>query len=326
MKISVIGTINYDHIFLPDEPEERTSFGGILYNSIRLAVLFGDRAEIYPVSRIGRNHRDPIAQMLSDYPSIRLDGLLDSPLGTNEAYLYFTDSKNRSERIILHAEPLAQDDIEPFLDSDFIHFNFISGKEVNKETFHILARQTEADLSMDIHNLIGNFELDGIPSKRVFTDWPEWVAPLEFVQMNETEASFLVGDEVFTDAERLIPIGVNLVEAGPRSALITLGKDGAIVVYRRDDSTFAAYVPGTSHQPVNTTGCGDAFSSGYRFALCEGLDPLRATLFANTVAGMNAATEGIGESRPVEDYWREMRDEYGELLARIESGWCGDGV
>jgi len=326
MKITVIGTINHDHVFLPGEEKERNSFGGILYNSIRLAVLFGEQADIYPVSRIGRNHRDTIRRILSDYPGIQPDGLLDSPLGTNEAYLYFTDSKHRSERIIFHADPLTQDDLEPFLDSDFIHFNFISGRELSKDAFAALARRTEAALSMDIHNLIANFELDGIPCQRILTDWRDWVAPLEFVQMNETEASFLSSDRIMTEVEDLTPIGKQLVEAGPSSALITLGRDGAIVTYRRNDGIYTSHIPGTSHPPVNTTGCGDAFSSGYRFALHEGLGPLRATLFANTVAGINATTEGIGNSYPLDRYRREMQDEYGDLLKRIESGWCGDRI
>jgi sugar/nucleoside kinase (ribokinase family) len=326
MKVTIIGTINEDHVFLPGQEEERISFGGILYNTIRMAVLFGDRATIYPVTRIGREHFEPIAGILAPYPQVRLEGLLESPLGTNESYLYFTDSKNRDERIILHAEPLSLAEMEPFLDSDIIHYNSISGREMDKETFEALAKRTHALLSMDIHNRISNFEPDGVPYFRRFTEWREWVLHLEMVQMNETEASFLGGDRILSNIADLVPIGVDLVRAGPSQALITLGRDGALLVYRRSDRIYSLHVPATSHPPVNTTGCGDAFSSGYLFAFKNGLDPPYSTLFASTVAGVKAATDGLGDSFPGERYWDEMQREYAHLIARIQSGWGGEQV
>ena len=326
LKITIVGTINEDHIFLPGQEEERVSFGGILYNTIRMAILFGDEATIYPVSRVGREHFQSITDILAPYPQVSPDGLLESPLGTNESYLYFTDSKNRDERIILHAEPLSLTDLEPFLDSDIIHYNSISGQELDKETFWALVKRTDALLSMDIHNRIANFGLDGVPTYQPFTEWHEWVEHLEMVQMNETEASFLVGNKIFLNIEDLVPIGVDLVRAGPSQALITLGGDGALLVYRKSDGIYAFHVPATSHLPVNTTGCGDAFSSGYLFALEKGLDPPGATLFANTVAGVNAATDGLGDGFVGERYWDEMRRQYADLITRIESGSRGERV
>jgi sugar/nucleoside kinase (ribokinase family) len=93
-------------------------------------------------------------------------------------------------------------------------------------------------------------------------------------------------------------VAVHLVEAGARTAIVTLGPAGCVVA-ERDEGVFhqpAFAVPGI----LDTTGAGDVFRGGLAYSLLHGL-PLRDTVrFASAAAALHCTVLGGGSRLPLE--------------------------
>src|SRR5215468_10456620 len=116
----------------------------------------------------------------------------------------------------------------------------------------------------------------------------------DYVVPNETEAAALTGLPLASadDARRA---GDALLAKGARTALITLGEKGALF-HASDRSVL---VPAVDAGPVvETTGAGDAFVGGFAAALARGMEPLAATRFGCTVAGISVTRKGTAPSMP----------------------------
>jgi ribokinase len=75
---------------------------------------------------------------------------------------------------------------------------------------------------------------------------------------------------------------------GPKASVVTLGERGCAYLSGAD----AIEVPGFAVKAVDTTGAGDVFHGAYLFAVLEGLDTMRACVFANAVAALKCRRLG----------------------------------
>lgn len=109
------------------------------------------------------------------------------------------------------------------------------------------------------------------------------LAMLDPLLVNEHEADFLLG----YDGDRLPEsTAAALLELGPRSAVITLGAEGAALA--SPDGT--AVYPARRTTPVDTTGAGDAFAGALAARLAQGYDLPDAVPYA-VKAGTVAVTK-----------------------------------
>ncbi len=81
---------------------------------------------------------------------------------------------------------------------------------------------------------------------------------------------------------------VALGSFGPKAAVVTLGEKGC--AYLSDAGVVE--VPGFAVKAADTTGAGDVFHAAYLFAVLEGLDTMRACVFANAVAALKCRRLG----------------------------------
>ncbi|MBK9546331.1 MAG: ribokinase [Dehalococcoidia bacterium] len=106
---------------------------------------------------------------------------------------------------------------------------------------------------------------------------------------NEIEAAALVpsasGDH---DAE------VEVLRRLSRSAVITLGHDGAVV----DDGSGPRSIPPFAVQAVDSVGAGDAFCAGLALSLCEGAPLASAAHFAAAAGAVAVTRAGAQASLP----------------------------
>ena len=135
---------------------------------------------------------------------------------------------------------------------------------------------------------------------------PEGMLALcDYVTPNESEAEGLTGVPVKTvdDARRAAD---KLLAAGAKTAIITLGENGALY----HDGEQSVHVPVFNAGPVHeTTGAGDAFNGGFAAALARGMDPIEAVRFGSATAGISVTRPGTAPSMP-------SLDEIEALLAR----------
>lgn len=123
---------------------------------------------------------------------------------------------------------------------------------------------------------------------------PEHVLGLVDVLIpNEVEAKVLTGraPDATVAPEK---VGRELVNAGVRQVVITLGEKGALLV---TDSTCRHY-PALAVRAVDTTGAGDAFSAGLATALAFGAILEAAVELAIVAGGLAVTREGVIPSLP----------------------------
>lgn len=334
MKATIVGAINFDRITPYQSTEERTSFGGVLYNAIALAGLLGEKDRIVIVSRMGENHRAEVNGLLEPYPAVDASHISTSPRGTNENIIRNIAKDDRTEILKANIEPLDAADVELHLDSDLFVFNFIAGYEITQRAVRLARERSKGLVSLDVHNKIQGIAEDGTRFLAGWPDWREWLSAVHVVQMNEKEISSLVERELRSVPDYVGAAG-EILDAGPEVVLVTLGGQGALVAHdpggdkgggRKDGGCRWASVGATSHEYVDPTGCGDCFAAGFLYSYLEDGSPVLALAFASTVAGNNVEHRGFAPRRPVGELVARMEEEYPEVVKKARGGWAGEAM
>ena len=116
---------------------------------------------------------------------------------------------------------------------------------------------------------------------------------LDYIKPNETEATILTGIPV-ADPASAAEAGRWLVARGVGTAIVTLGKDGAVVVNRRKAEHFLPPVV----DAADSTGAGDVFSGALMASLAGGDTIEDAVVFANQAAALSVTRLGVIDAIP----------------------------
>ncbi|WAL65641.1 ribokinase [Amycolatopsis cynarae] len=114
---------------------------------------------------------------------------------------------------------------------------------------------------------------------------PATLAALDVLLVNEHEAAWLLGTGV--EPEKLLGLG-------PRSAVVTLGARGALVVTRQGTTEVAS----PKVEAVDSTGAGDAFTGALTASLAAGASLEAAARRAVRVAAISVTRRGAQPSYP----------------------------
>ena len=110
---------------------------------------------------------------------------------------------------------------------------------------------------------------------------------------NQTEAKVLTGRSPDAKAEPE-EVARDLIRAGVRQVVMTLGERGALVV----TASSSKHIPAMRMRAVDTTGAGDAFNAGLATALASGESLTSAVEFAVITGGIAVMKEGVIPSLP----------------------------
>ncbi|MFE5671042.1 1-phosphofructokinase family hexose kinase [Agromyces sp. NPDC056523] len=135
--------------------------------------------------------------------------------------------------------------------------------------------------------------------------------PVDLIKPNGEELAELAGepdaDALESDPERVAEVAATLVPRGIRSALVTLGSKGAVLV----GEGRGWFAPAPRIVPRSTVGAGDSSLAGFLLAVTEGAAPERA--LAQAVAHGAAAASLPGSAVPS----RELADASAITVIRI---------
>ncbi|MFF9511977.1 ribokinase [Streptomyces sp. NPDC014724] len=111
--------------------------------------------------------------------------------------------------------------------------------------------------------------------------------------VNEHEARYILGEAAGSTAQEWARA---LLKSGPRSVVVTLGAQGALVA----DSRTGAFVtvPSPEVEAVDTTGAGDAFTAALAWRLGLGEELTEAAAFAVRVGAAAVTRQGAQASFP----------------------------
>jgi ribokinase len=119
---------------------------------------------------------------------------------------------------------------------------------------------------------------------------------LDPLVVNEHEAAFLLGEGV-EGIEAALAASSRLLALGPKSAVVTVGADGAVFAEGDD----AGHVPAPEADVVDTTGAGDAFVGALALRLARGASLGEAVSYAVRAGSAAVTREGAQGALPTPD-------------------------
>ena len=117
---------------------------------------------------------------------------------------------------------------------------------------------------------------------------------------NESEASLLTGLDV-ADTGSAATAAARLIDRGATAAIVTLGKEGSLVLDSGSPTPTPQHVPGHTVTAIDTVAAGDVFNGALAVALAEGRSLTDAAAFATAAAAIAVTRPGAQASAPYRD-------------------------
>jgi sugar/nucleoside kinase (ribokinase family) len=286
MTITVIGHICLDCFDQPDGSVKQ-NYGGIFFTLAALANLLGEDDTIYPVFGIGKNDYDALIERLKQYPNVDTSGIFKFSGPTNQVRLVYSTPEQRVERSEFISEPIPWKKIKPYLETEMVLINMISGFDITLETLDEIrmeVRENHTPVYMDVHSLTLGINEDFTRFHRAIVDWRRWFFMIHAVQMNEEESKIITKEH--TDEMMLAK---HVLALNTNAMTITRGERGCTAFidnHKHVERHDVAGIPVAT--TVDSTGCGDVFAAAYCAKYLKTEDIRASVEYANSVASMKA--------------------------------------
>ena len=142
-------------------------------------------------------------------------------------------------------------------------------------------------------NLGAETFLDPAPATKLTDDLYKHI---DIIKPNETEASILTNIKV-NDVESAADAGSWLVNKGVKTAIVTLGYQGSVLVTK----DLTRHFPALKVNALDTTGAGDIFSGGLLASLVNNKSIEESIEYATHAAGIATTRLGVIDSIPSHD-------------------------
>lgn len=290
--MTVIGTITKDTITFPDGKVKK-SFGGILYNILPFELLAPQDMIISLVCNLGSDIYKKVFTYLKRFGNIDLSGI-SRVGGKNNHVRLFYDRRWHKKEILKNLVPRIEfSQIEPYLNSDCLLINFISGFDIGLNTLKKIKKKSDSRIFMDVHSLILGIKKNGQRFFKVPDLWREYLKIADIVQMNFKEMQIISGSYLKSEND-LKGFAQTILNLGPDTLLVTCGKKGALLYFKKRKKIISYQTSALQVRDfADPTGCGDVFSSGFLLSHLRTRDPELSCEFANFLAGMKSRFSGV---------------------------------
>ena len=290
--VFVVGSINQDFVLSVErrpEPGETVTEaqlskgnGGKGANQAAAAALLG--AGVTFLGRVGDDgFGEPLVEALAD-KGVDTSLIEASPgWSTGTAFITLTPDGENAITVAPGANrSLTADDVDEASDAIGGARVLVAQMEVPLE---VVLRAVEVAARQGTRALVNLAPMREVPR--------ELLEKLDPLVVNEHEAAFLLGEKV-EGVEGALSAAPELLELGPKSAVITLGKEGA--VFSDGDST--SHVPSPEVEVVDTTGAGDAFVGALASRLARDASLEDAVAYAARAGAAAVTKEGAQGALP----------------------------
>lgn len=192
---------------------------------------------------------------------------------------YGTDHNNRRQRVLTKADPFTIDDVRP-LEAKVFHLGSLLADDFPTDVVEYLSSKgiVSIDVQGYLRKVVGE---EVIPVD--FKDKERILALTDILKLNEHEMEVLTGDNDPRSVARC------LAGYGIREVVITLGSHGSVIYSGGKFYEIPAYKP---HCLVDTTGCGDTYSTGYLYRRVLGDDVETAGRYAAAMCTLKLEHSG----------------------------------
>jgi ribokinase len=282
--VFVMGSINQDFVLKVErrpQPGETvtnaelsTHNGGKGANQAAAAALLG--ASVTILGRVGDDEfGEPLVQALREKG---IDtSLVERASGKSTGAAFITVTPDGENAITVAPganRSLTPEDVDAAADAIGDARVFVAQMEIPVQS---VLRAVDISAEKDTRALVNLAPTFEVPR--------ELLEKLDPLVVNEHEAAFLLGREV-EGVDGALSAAPELLSLGPRSAVITIGEDGAVLA----DGESVDHLPAPEVEVVDTTGAGDAFVGALATQLARGAS-LREAVYYAVRAGAAAVTK-----------------------------------
>jgi hypothetical protein len=275
-----------------------------MYSVAALAALTRPEDTIHPVFGVGAKDLDEVKDLLRSLPQVDVSGIFPVKGTTNEVTLiYGQPGTARIECSSQIADPILLARIKPYLDTNGVLVNMVSGSDITLESLdHIRmnTRDARIPIHFDFHSLTLGIDPQAKRFRRPLTDWRRWCFMLHSVQMSEEEAAGLSAERYDEPSliNQLMPLMV-------QAMLITRGDRGATLITQDVHKRLTRHeIPPVQVHTLDPTGCGDVFGAAYFSSVLAGMDHLQAATRANAIAAFHASLPAAGKLHSIIEHVR----------------------
>ncbi len=298
MRIAIIGTVVLDQI-CDVQGRVTESPGGLLYSISALQAVCNKEDRIIPISRVGSDFYEDLCTLLNDDQRIDLSGLIPFEGRNNRVVLTYNTPQERIERSLYPMPPLTIQELTPAFTADVVLLNFISGWEVELETYRELATNIKGPLAVDLHSLTLAREADGTRRPRFVENIGPYLQPATVIQFNENEFKRISKENL----QRFFKI---YCFDQYKIVNLTLGHRGSLTVYRSGEEVNSlAVAPPAKIKVVDPTGCGDVFFVGFAIPYFKTKDVAFSAEQANRLAALSGMQPGLPQ-------WKALREKFNQ--------------
>jgi ribokinase len=298
--VFVVGSINQDFVLnvkrRPEPGETVTDAqlskgnGGKGANQAAAAALLG--ADVTVLGRVGDDGLgEPLVRALAEkgVDTSLIQAAPDSSTGT--AFITVTPDGENAITVAPGANrSLTADDVDDASDSIGDARVLVAQMEVPPE---VVLQAVEVATQQGTRALVNLAPPTEVPR--------ELLEKLDPLVVNEHEAAFLLGERV-EGVDRALSATHELLTLGPISAVVTLGKDGAVF----SDGESTKHVPSPQIEVVDTTGAGDAFVGALAMKLARDASLEDAVAYAVRAGAAAVTKEGAQGALPTPETIRDL--------------------
>jgi hypothetical protein len=285
--IAVVGHLVKDEIVTTDG-RAIISLGGTAYNLAALAAV-QKTGIIYPLCRIGNDIDDLARELFAISPLIdpMNVSLTRRPNVVNR--LVYCPDGSRKEWNSGRQTPLRL--VASLHKCDAVLLNFISGRDLKLGELLSFRKRFRRLIYCDFHSLSLGYGPKRLRFPRYHPRWRDYLSAADIIQMNITELS-TIARKPLTDRRAIFEACGLLHQAGPKIAVITADRDGAMISIARQERFY--HVPAnTKGKEIDFTGCGDTLSAIFLHSYLHSGDPVGSLEIANGYAAAKATFSGI---------------------------------
>ena len=290
--VFVMGSINQDFVLKVErrpEPGETvtnaelsTHNGGKGANQAAAAALLG--ASVTILGRVGDDEfGEPLVQALQEKG---IDtSLVERASGESTGAAFITVTPDGENAITVAPganRSLTPEDVDAAADAIGEARVFVAQMEIPVQSVLRAVEVAAGKGTRALVNLAPTFE---VPR--------ELLERLDPLVVNEHEAAFLLGREV-EGVKGALAAAPELLSSGPRSAVITIGEDGAVLA----DGESVENLPAPEVEVVDTTGAGDAFVGALATRIARGASLRDAVAYAVRAGAAAVTKEGAQSALP----------------------------
>ena len=289
MRICLVGSILRQTVIT--DHGEYSGWGGMTESAIApFAALLDKNSTIYFVGNVGKEDLDELRRFFKDnYPIVNTDGIGINPGGTD----HHRGTKHAS-RVKLKMDPTKYEQIKPFLkDVDVVIFNFGNIDDIDPAAIEAVRKNSDALIYVDVHRKPFGVDKDGYTYSRGWPNWEKYLQYADVVQMNRHECEALFQTKCDNMGSFIEKAELILASGRPSQVLITLGREGVLLVHKPASSNHEYLkAPAIPTNVVDVSGCGDAFAAGYLVALHEGRSLKKALAVGSLMGSINCEFMG----------------------------------